>query len=270
MSIQLFKEIAEAEEHRTPVWLTTVIGVEGSTPVEPGMKMIVHADGRINGTIGGGEIEHRVIERIVNEKPAVIARWRYDLGMRHEDALPTGMVCGGFQEILVEPLFTGSPLILFGAGHCSIALSEMAARTGFLVTVVDDRPEWANAQRHPYAASIVCRPFDEAAEVLQFQPDTFIAIMTHGHKFDEMAVRQCLGKQYKFLGLLGSDKKVRQVFERLQNDGYDESALRTISAPVGFDIGSHTPEEIAVSILAQMIAVKYGKTDISLRMNPLL
>ncbi|MCX6138573.1 MAG: XdhC/CoxI family protein [Ignavibacteriales bacterium] len=269
MSRTFYRSLADAEEHRSPVWLATVIAVEGSTPVEPGMKMSVFPDGSIDGTIGGGEIERRVIDRILQEKPCVMARWKYDLGMQHLDALPTGMVCGGFQEILVEPLFSGSPLTIFGAGHCGIALSEMASRAGFLVTVFDDRPEWANAQRHPCAAQIVCAPFGQASDLLRFDQDTFIVVMTHGHKYDEMAVRHCLGRPYKFLGLLGSGKKVRQVFDRLSADGYDESVLRTVTAPVGFDIGSHTPDEIAVSILAQMIAIKYGKTEIPFRMNPL-
>jgi len=251
--------LADAELRRTPVWIATVIATDGSTPVEPGMKMIVDRTGRRAGTVGGGEIERRVIDRIMRERPALLAHWRYDLGDGGADAEKTGMVCGGWQEILIEPLFTGAPLYIVGGGHCGAALSSLASRCGFTVTVLDDREEWSTAQKHPGASRTVCTPIRDIAEHIEFSPETFIVIMTHGHKYDEQAIRACLGKECRYLGLLGSAKKVRELFDRLLADGIDRKLLSPVFAPVGIPIGSHTPEEIAVSIAAQLIAVKYGR-----------
>jgi xanthine dehydrogenase accessory factor len=255
----LYRLLAEAEERHSPVWIATVIAVEGSTPVDPGMKMLIGSNGRIAGTIGGGEIERRVIDRIVAERPRMLQRWRYDLGAGRADAEKTGMICGGYQEILIEALFGGAPLYIIGGGHCGIALSGLASRSGFDVTVIDDREEWANNQKHSTAVRTICTPFRDIAGRIGFSPDAFIVIMTHGHKYDEMTLRQCIGKEYRFLGLLGSDTKVRELFDRLLSDGVNGQEIKNICAPVGLDIGSHTPEEIAVSIVAQMIAVKYGR-----------
>jgi xanthine dehydrogenase accessory factor len=266
----IFKKLADAEDHHTPVWLATVISVEGSTPVEAGMKMLVYDDGSIAGTIGGGEIERKVIERIVQEKTTVVAAWKYDLGIHQEDSIPTGMVCGGYQEVLIEPLFSGTPLYIFGGGHCGVALSEAAAKAGFVVTVIDDRPEWANGQKHPFAARTIATPFSQIEQSVSFSPECYIVIMTHGHRYDEMVLRQCLIREYRFLGMLGSTKKVTGVLEKLKNDGITKECLEKIYSPVGLDIGSHTPDEIAISILAQMIAVKYGRKEVRLNSNPFI
>jgi xanthine dehydrogenase accessory factor len=259
VSILRFSSLAESEREGRPFWIATVIAVEGSTPVETGMKMAVWQDGRIEGTVGGGEIEKRVIERILGERPSGLQRWRYDLGATEVSGERTGMICGGMQEILVESFGNGTPLTILGGGHCGIALSALAGQCGFAVTVIDDRGEWASPSRHPAAAKVITAPFQQAGDYIAFGSDACIVIMTHGHRFDEMALRQCLGRPFRFLGLLGSTKKVSDLFRRLREDGVDESALNRIHAPVGLDIGSHTPQEIAVSIMAELIALRYGK-----------
>ena len=259
MNLDVFRTAAEAGARHTPVWMATVIAVDGSTPVEPGMKMAVKADGSAVGTIGGGEIERRVIERIHSEKPTALQRWRYDLGLNVSDAEKTGMVCGGFQEILIEPLFVGTPLFIIGGGHCGVALSTIASRTGFTVTVLDDREEWASTDKHPGALQVVRTSFLDIVPHIAFSPETFIVIMTHGHKHDEAALRQVVRKEYRYLGMLGSERKAADVLARLTSDGFTREELARIHTPAGFDIGSHTPEEIAVSLLAQMVAVKNGK-----------
>lgn len=258
-SIVRFVRLAEAEQKGSPFWIATVIAVEGSTPVETGMKMAVFADGASEGTIGGGEIEKRVIERIHRERPKGLHRWRYDLGAPEPMGEKTGMLCGGMQEILVESYFNGIPLYIFGGGHCGIALSSLAAVNGFAVTVLDDRDEWASLDRHSSAVQVVKTPFQNVASHVQFSEDCFLVIMTHGHRYDEIVLRQCLDKPFRYLGMLGSGRKVGELLKRLREDGVDPKTLERLHAPVGLEIGSHTPEEIAVSIVAEMIAVKYGK-----------
>ncbi len=254
-----FSRLAEAESKAAPFWIATVISAEGSTPVETGMKMAVFADGTTEGTIGGGEIEKRVIERILRERTKGLQRWQYDLGGPEPAGEKTGMLCGGTEEILVESFFNGVPLYIFGGGHCGIALSALAAQNGFAVTVIDDREEWASEERHSSAVEVVKTPFQNAGNHVRFSDDCYIVIMTRGHRYDEMVLRQCLDKPFRYLGMLGSDRKVGELMKRLKADGVDPGKLERIHAPVGLDIGSHTPEEIAVSIVAEMIAVKYGK-----------
>ncbi len=261
-SILRFSSLAEAEASGKPFWIATVVSVEGSTPVDAGMKLGVWADGRTEGTIGGGEIEKRVIARILRERPSILQVWRYDLGAAEATGEKTGMICGGTQEVLVEPFGNGAPLTILGGGHCGIALSTLAAQCGFSVTVIDDREEWSSREKHPSAARTVTAPFQEAGEHIRFGQDAFIVIMTHGHRYDEMALRQCLGRPYRYLGLLGSSRKVADLFRRLGEDGVDESELGRVRAPAGLDIGSHTPQEIAVSIVAEMVALKYGKDSL--------
>ncbi len=265
-----FQKIASAEEKKEPAWLAVVIGAEGSTPARIGMKMLVCSDGSSHGTIGGGEIERRATERIRKEKPSQAARWRFDLGFPLGGAEKTGMICGGYLEVLVDPLFTGNPLYIFGGGHCGMALSGMAALCGFQVTVVDDRAEWASPEKHPQARECVCVPFTEIAARVPFSPELFLVLMTHGHAHDEIVLRQCFGREYRYLGMLGSVRKVRTLLDGLLRENADPERLRGLYSPVGFDIGSCTPAEIAVSILAQMIAVRNGRQAIPFSSNPLL
>jgi xanthine dehydrogenase accessory factor len=263
----LFQTLADASAHQSPTWLATVIEGDGSTPVKPGMKLAVRYDGSIIGTIGGGELERRVIERITSERPLEVQRWRYDLGLGEDAGEKTGMICGGTQEILIEPLFIGTPLFIYGGGHCGVALSALASKVGFTITVVDDREEWSSREKHPGAARTLCSSFLDITSHLPHTPDTFIVIMTHGHKHDEAVLRQILPTPHAYLGMLGSERKVTEVFERMKRDGFSEEELRRVYSPAGFAIGSHTPEEIAISIIAQMLAVKNGKPGLSA--NPL-
>ena len=271
MNDSIYKRIAEAREKNLVLWLATVVSTEGSAPAGIGMKMIVYGDGTTVGTIGGGEIEMRVSRRILEERPGDTVKWIFDLAGRRP--LPggqkTAMKCGGTQEVLIEPLGPVDPLYIFGGGHCGMALSSIAARTGFSVTVIDDRPQWADRGKHPEAANVVCVPYGEILPHVEFGPGVSLVIMTHGHDHDEQLLKQLLGKKYRYLGMIGSGRKVGLVLKRLKTEGYGESELKRVFAPIGFPIGSHTPDEIAVSILAQLIAVKHGIREIKFISNPL-
>jgi xanthine dehydrogenase accessory factor len=172
------------------------------------------------------------------------------------------------EEILVEPLASGVPLIIFGGGHCGIALSRLAAQTGFAVTVYDCREEWASTDKHPHAARLLCAPYDGVVDRVALTPQTYVVIMTHGHQHDASVLRQVVGSEWKYLGMMGSGKKVGAVLEGLRTSGVDPARIARISSPIGVAIGSHTPDEIAVSIVAQLIAVRNGIDGASLSPNP--
>lgn len=238
------------------VWLITVIGTEGSTPGKIGTKILVNANGDITGTIGGGGIEKRVIDKIMQEKPRNVVKWNFDLGGGFIEAEKLGMLCGGRQEVLVEPLFCAHELYIIGGGHCGRALSEFAAKCDFNVTVIDDRKDCATNELHPYANKVICAPYDNIDPHIDFSSSPFIVIMTHGHTHDELVMRKVLGKPYKYLGVIGSKNKSATLFDRLLKDGYAREELQRVFMPIGLNIGSQTPYEIAVSILAQILSVR--------------
>jgi xanthine dehydrogenase accessory factor len=257
-SSAFYEQLAAAARGGEPAWLATVVTTTDSTPARVGMKMIARTTGLVAGTIGGGALEKMTLEKIRAEQPGTAVKWSFDLGSEEGVGIHTPMVCGGVEEILVEPLASGVPLIIFGGGHCGIALSQLAAQTGFAVTVYDCREEWASAEKHPHAARLLCAPYEGVENRVALTAQTYVVIMTHGHQHDASVLRQVVGADWKYLGMMGSGKKVGAVLEGLRVSGVDPARIGRVSSPIGVAIGSHTPEEIAVSIVAQMIAVRNG------------
>ena len=266
----IYNKITEAINNNIPSWLVTVTNVTGSTPASAGMKMIVYSDGSIAGTVGGGEIEKKVIDKILKIRPGAVEKWSYDLGADSKTAESTNMVCGGIQEVLIEPLLQGLPLFIIGGGHCGMALRNLASRTGFLVTVVDNRPEWATKIKHPNAVNTIYCDYNEITKRINFPIESFIVIMTHGHIHDSIVLEQLIINDFKYLGMIGSKRKVKIVLDDLIKKGITKDKVKKVFSPIGLDLLTHTPDEIAVSIIAQMIAVKNGKNGITFNQNPLL
>jgi xanthine dehydrogenase accessory factor len=266
----IYNKITEAINNNIPSWLVTVSNVTSSTPASIGMKMLVYSDGNITGTVGGGEIEKKIIDKIINTNPGDIEKWSYNLGTNNDSAESVNMVCGGVQEVIIEPLLIGSPLYIIGGGHCGMSLSNLASKTGFLVTVIDNREEWANKTKHPNAMRTICCDYSEINKNITFSKDVYLVIMTHGHIHDAVVLEQIIDKDYKYLGMIGSKKKVKIVLEDMVKKGISLEKIKNVFSPIGLDILTHKPDEIAVSIVAQMIAVKNGKTEIVFNQNPLL
>jgi len=239
------------------IWVATVISVEGSTPGKPGMKMVVFPDGTTAGTIGGGQMEKDVISEIREKRYSVLTKRRYE--MSGDFGPKGGMACGGEQEVIIEPFGASCPLYIVGAGHCAMELSALANRCGFAVTVIDDRPDWANRERHPRASTVVCQDYSDLGRHIAFSEEAFIVIMTHQHLHDEEALRACVRRDWRYLGMIGSRRKVGLLFDKLASEGVDRALLDRVRSPIGLDIGSETPAEIAVSITAQLIEVRNGK-----------
>lgn len=238
-----------------PTALATVVGVDGSAPRHPGSRMLVHPDGSIVGTIGGGVLEHRVIaaaiEVLRNGRPThFIAHTTRDLGM----------CCGGSIDVYIEPLATMSPLVIFGAGHVAHAAAPLLVGLNFDVHIVDDRDDLAVPERFE-GCTVHCADPRTFATQLQTTPDTYLLVVTHDHALDQDLVEALLHREHAWLGLIGSRAKVAKFLLRYRAAGIDEALLRRLCAPVGLDIGAETPQEIAVSIAAELIRLRRGATD---------
>ena len=254
---ELLSLAARCMESDIPAALVTVVGAQGSTPQRPGARMLVLADGTVSGTIGGGCVEAEMARRaraaIENGRPVLTT---YDL--TPEQAGEEGLVCGGRMEVFIEPLEATPDLAIMGAGHVARPLCTLAAMAGFRVGVLDDREKYATGERFPEAARVVVSGFEVAAEALRLTPRSFVLVVTRGHRGDATAIASCLPLRPRFLGLLGSKAKMVHVFADLLERGFSSEDLARVETPVGIEIGAETPEEIAVSIVARMVAVRRG------------
>lgn len=254
---ELLAQAARCMESDIPVALVTVVGAQGSTPQRPGARMLVFADGTVDGTIGGGCVEAEMARRarlaIESGSPALTT---YDL--TPEQAGEEGLVCGGRMEVFIEPLKAAPDLAILGAGHVARPLCSLSAGAGFKVSVLDDREKYATAERFPEAERVVVSGFESAGATLGLTPRSFVVVVTRGHRGDAAAIASCLGLRPRFLGLLGSKAKMVHVFENLVQRGFSSEDLMRVETPVGVEIGAETPEEIAVSIVARLIAVRRG------------
>ncbi|MEW6321415.1 MAG: XdhC/CoxI family protein [Acidobacteriota bacterium] len=261
MNQEVFAAIGEAMKRGEEVALVTIVAANGSTPQRIGAKMLVFGDGRTVGTIGGGCYEHdafwKATEVLKTRRPVTC---RYELN--DDFAAETGLVCGGQMEVFIEPLETAPALYIFGAGHVGYFLARAAHEAGFQVHVVDDRASFANRERFPDAASVVVDDIPAWLATATLPPSAYAVIVTRGHRNDLDALRALAGRDLRYLGLIGSRAKVKRVYDALIEDGgATPNQLARVHAPIGLDIGAVTPQEIAVSILAELIAVRRGKAD---------
>jgi xanthine dehydrogenase accessory factor len=256
---EIFAAIGEALTKGEEVALVTITSSNGSTPQRVGAKMLVYADGRTVGTIGGGCYEHDALgkarEALRTRKPITA---KYDLN--DDFAEETGLVCGGQMEVFIEPLEAPPVLFVFGAGHVGYYLARAASDAGFEVHVVDDRAAFANRDRFPFAASVVVEDIPAWLTATTLPTSAYAVIVTRGHRNDLDALEHLAPRDLRYLGLIGSRAKVARIYDQLLGEGRSTlEQLSRVHAPIGLDIGAVTPQEIAVSILAELIAVKHGK-----------
>ena len=260
MSQDVFEAITRALRGGEAAALVTIVKTEGSTPQRVGAKMLVFADGRTVGTIGGGCYEHdafwKAREALDTRRASVV---KYEL--TDDFAEESGLVCGGQMEVYIEPIEPSPRLYIVGAGHVGAELARIAARAGFAIHVVDDREKYANAERFPDATEIVVDAIPEWLHRTELPTYAYAVIVTRGHRHDLDALRALAAHDLRYLGLIGSKAKVARIFDALLAEAMPTECLRRIRAPIGLDIGAVTPQEIAVSILAELIAVKYGKAE---------
>lgn len=253
MYYDIYQEIARINAAGEEAALCTVIAASGSAPRREGAKMLVRPDGTITGTIGGGNVEKQVIQEALEVMRQGKAR---KLEYRLKSGEELGMICGGDVEVFIEPILPVSPLYIFGGGHIAVPLARMAAMVGFKITVVDERPEFANKERFPDAAETVTADAASAFARLSVDKSSYIVIVTHGHKGDEVALEGALRTPARYIGMIGSREKNKAVFGHLLARGFTQEDIDRVHAPIGIRIMAQTPEEIAVSILAELIMVR--------------
>lgn len=248
--MNVFAAAARAWETGRKAAFATVIEAAGSTPRAAGARMLVYADGEAVGTVGGGALEHAVIER-AREAIRTGRPERYAVHVVRD----LGMCCGGRVEVYVEPLFVKVPMVVFGAGHVAHALAPVLVALEFDVTVVDGRPELAAAERFP-GCRVECVDAAWFARRLDGHPEAHWLVVTHDHQLDQELLEILLPRTSAWIGMIGSRGKVARFLTRLEAAGMDPALFSKLCAPVGLDIGAETPMEIAVAIAAELVRVR--------------
>jgi xanthine dehydrogenase accessory factor len=251
MDADISEEIRRIRAAEEEAALATIVLARGSVPRREGTKMLVRADGTTLGSLGGGELDAKVCQKarhvIGKGKPE---RMHLELTKNQMD-----MVCGGQMEVFIEPLLPPPTMYIFGGGHISVPLARMGKIVGFRVIVADERPEFADGKRFPEANKVVAEPFEQVFSKLKFDRSSYIIIATQGYQSDERVLDLALKTPAKYIGLVASKNKKETIFGSLQAKGVSEESLGRVHSPIGLEIAAETPEEIAVSILAELIKV---------------
>src|ERR1700692_2831393 len=256
----LFEEIVRMRRAGARGALATIVHTNGSIPSYESSRMLVREDGSIAGTIGGGCVEADVWAAAKEVMQAEAPR-KMTFSLNNEANYDNGLICGGTLEIFVEPILPQPMLYIFGGGHVSIALASAAHTAGFAIGVIDDRESFANRERFPMAAEIHTS-FEEAFARIKPTAATYMVIVTRGHKDDMRVLGWAVGTSPRYIGMIGSQRKVPSVYRALEKDGVAPERFVGVHAPVGLDIGALTPEEIAISITAELIAIRRGANNI--------
>lgn len=253
--MDIYEQIVQLRRDGRRGAVATIVNVRGSIPSFRTAKMLVRDDGSIAGTIGGGCVEAEVWqaarEVMESEKPRTLT---FDLN--HDPKYDTGLVCGGTLEVFIEPVLPPALLYIFGAGHVAINLCRTAADAGFDVIVSDDRSSYATQERFPAAREIHALDFEQATQKLDPNESSSIVIVTRGHRDDMRVLRWAVQTRARYVGMIGSKRKVIEIFKALQQEGISAHLFDRVYSPIGLDIGAITPEEIAVAITAELIAVR--------------
>ncbi len=235
--------------------LATIVQVNGSIPSYESAKLLVREDGSILGTIGGGCVEAEVwnVAREVMETEKT-RHLNFSLGQ--DAAYDNGLICGGQLNVFVEPVVPQPRAFIFGAGHISKSLSKIASMAGFATVIVDNRESFANRERFPEADEIFAEEYEDVFPKLVINQNSYIVIVTRGHRDDMRVLRSAIDTSARYISMIGSKRKVIGVVKELEKEGVSRASFDRIFAPMGFDIGAITPEEIAISVVAEMIAVR--------------
>ncbi len=253
--MDLYEEVVRLRRLGQKCALATIVQVNGSIPSYPSAKMLIREDGSLAGTIGGGCVEAEVWnaarEVIATERPRSL---QFSLG--HDAAYDNGLICGGQLTVFVEPVIPQPRLLLFGAGHISRSIAKLAHLAGFAVTVIDNRETYANRERFPEAEEIFAEEYEELFPKLHSNETTYHVIVTRGHRDDMRVLRWSIDQTARYIAMVGSRRKVIGVVKEFEKEGVPRERFERIFAPMGFEIGAITPEEIAVSVVAEMIACR--------------
>jgi len=252
--VDLFEEIVRLRNAGLRAALATIVHTNGSIPSYESSRMLVREDGSIVGTIGGGCVEADVWAAAKDVMEKETPR-KMVFNLNNDASYDSGLICGGTLEVFVEPILPQPTVYLFGGGHISMALAKSADAAGFGVVVVDDRESFANRERFPMARQILAS-FEDAFQSLSPNASSYLVIVTRGHRDDMRVLAWAVRTPSRYVGMIGSKRKVLSVYQALEREGYRAEEFASVYAPIGLDIGALSPEEIAVSILAELIAVR--------------
>jgi xanthine dehydrogenase accessory factor len=256
--MDVYEEILRLRKLGQKCAIATIVQVRGSIPSYESAKLLVREDGSMIGTIGGGCVEAEVWnaarEVIEKEQPRHLT---FNLGQ--DAAYDNGLICGGQLDVFVEPVLPVPGAFIFGAGHISKSISKVATLAGFSTTIVDNRGNFANRERFPEAGEIYAEEYEEVFAKLPVNENSYVIIVTRGHRDDMRVLRWAVSTTARYIAMIGSKRKVINVIKELEKEGiaHDNFAsLARVFAPMGLEIGAVSPEEIAVSVVAEMIAVR--------------
>jgi xanthine dehydrogenase accessory factor len=252
--MDLFEEIVRMRKAGQRAALATIVHTNGSIPSYESSRMLVREDGSIVGTIGGGCVEADVWaaakEVIAKESPRKMV-----FHLNNEASYDSGLICGGTLEVFVEPILPQPVVYIFGGGHISMALAKSASAAGFGIVVIDDREQFANSDRFPMAQELHTS-YEQAFRELQPNRSSFVVIVTRGHRDDMRVLAWAVRTDARYVGMIGSRRKVLSVYQALEKEGYSPEEFSRVYAPMGLEIGALSPEEIAISIAAELVAIR--------------
>jgi len=261
----IYSEIVRLKQQRIPAVVVTIVAAKGSVPRHTGSKMIVLGDGTIIGTIGGAILEKQSIDKALEAlKQGTPQKYSFQLHEKEtagSDNIVTGMLCGGEVEVFLEPISITPAAHIFGAGHVAKPTAHLAALCGFSVYVYDERADMASEDRFPEAAGLKTGKLSTLLDAFKPGMNDFIVIVSPSHDIDYQVLRRVIDQEYRYLGVICSRRKWKIFREKLISEGIGKHLIDQVHAPIGIEIGSETPEEIAVSIIGEMIRVKNYEKD---------
>jgi xanthine dehydrogenase accessory factor len=253
--MDLYDEIVRLRKLGQKCAVATIVQVNGSIPSFESAKILVREDGSFMGTVGGGCVEAEVWnaarEVIETEKPRHLS---FSLGQ--DAAYDEGLICGGQLNIFVEPVIPQPRAFIFGGGHVSKGISKIATLAGFSTSIIDNREAFANAERFPEAEATYAEEYEDVFPKLPVNSSSYIIIVTRGHRDDMRVLRWAVNTPAKYIAMIGSKRKTISVVHELEKEGISRDAFDKVFAPMGLEIGAEMPEEIAISVVAEMIAVR--------------
>jgi xanthine dehydrogenase accessory factor len=243
--LNVYQEVSRIKQKGSSAILATLVSVDGDFPKGEGSKVLIKTFGeKVGSLLGGAELEKKILRegeaQLKEKKPKVLV-------FRHEDRR---------MEVLLEPVFSEPTVYIFGGGHISEQLAPLAKKVHFKVVVIDDREMFANRERFPEADEVIVLEFEKCFDRLNIDDSSYIIIVTRGHLYDGFVLEQAVKTNARYIGMIGSKKKIKTLYEILVKKGVSKETLNRVHAPIGLDINSETPEEIAVSIVAQLIKVR--------------
>src|SRR6202790_2519158 len=253
--MDVYEELVRLRNLGQKCALATIVEVRGSIPSYESAKLLVREDGSMAGTIGGGCVEAEVWNAAREVMETERAR-QMNFSLGQDAAYDNGLICGGQLSVFVEPVVPQPRAFIFGAGHISKSISKVATLAGFASVIVDNREAFANRERFPEADEIFAEEYEDVFPKLAVRDTSYVIIVTRGHRDDMRVLRWAVETNAKYIAMIGSKRKVIGVVKELEKEGISRAAFERVFAPMGLDIGAITPEEIAISIVAEMIAIR--------------